>query len=381
MAPGKPVGGRGGKKAAPKPSIAKGGQGGRAGKAGSSRKGAPVGSGGQGKDRLKGRGPTPPAEERTGHPASRRAAAAARRSGATGGPAPAARAGRGGGGTARRTPVGVPGRRSASSDAPARARAHPRPRRPGEDPDEVVAGRNPVVEALRAGVPGRALLVGRGLDRDARVAEALELAADIGVPVREAVRAELDRLADGTLHQGLVLQVEAYDYAHPDDVLHRAIESVEPALLVALDGVTDPRNLGAVLRSASAFGAHGVVVPERRAAGVTALAWRTSAGAAAHVPVARAVNLARTLRSFADAGLTVVGLAADGDVTLDDLEAAVDPMCLVVGSEGRGLGRLVGEQCDLRVSIPMAGPTESLNASVAAAIALAEVARRRRSRA
>ncbi|HVE97864.1 MAG TPA: 23S rRNA (guanosine(2251)-2'-O)-methyltransferase RlmB, partial [Mycobacteriales bacterium] len=300
---------------------------------------------------------------------------------------PPARSGRSGG--TRRTPVGIPSRRGAGSDRSDRTdrsarsdgstrRAHTRPRRPGEDADEVVVGRNPVVEALRAAVPGRALLVARGIDHDSRVTEALELAESAGVPTREAVKAELDRLADGSLHQGLVLQVAPYDYAHPEDVLHRALDAPAPALLVALDGVTDPRNLGAVLRSAAAFGAHGLLVPERRAAGVSATAWRTSAGAAAHIPVARAVNLARALRTYADAGLAVVGLAADGDVPLDDLEAAVGPLCLVVGSEGKGLGRLVGEQCDVRVSIPMAGPTESLNASVAAAVALAEIARRRR---
>jgi len=275
--------------------------------------------------------------------------------------------------------VGLPSRRASSgTEERTPRRPHTRSKRPGEELEEVVVGRNPVVEALRAGVPGRALLVGRGVDRDPRVTEALELAADLGIPTREAVKAELDRLADGSIHQGLALQVPPYDYAHPDDLLRRAFERPEPALLVALDGITDPRNLGAILRSAAAFGAHGVLLPERRAAGVTAAAWRTSAGAAAHLPVARAVNLARALASYADAGLTLVGLAADGDVTMDDLEVALDPLCLVVGAEGAGLGRLVGERCDLIASIPMAGPTESLNAGVAASVALAEVARRRR---
>jgi 23S rRNA (guanosine2251-2'-O)-methyltransferase len=385
MAPGKGIARGAGrvsaKKAAkPKPSIAGGGHGGRAGKAGSSRKGAPAGSGGQGKDRLKGKGPTPPAEERKGHPAARKAAAAARRASSPGAPRGASGGTRGSaaGGGPRRTAVGIPSRRSSTAEGREPRRPHTRSKRPGEELEEVVVGRNPVVEALRAGVPGRGLLVGRGLDHDARVTEALELAGEAGIPTREAVKAELDRLADGALHQGLALQVSAYDYAHPEDLLHRAMEHAEPVLLVALDGVTDPRNLGAILRSASAFGAHGLLVPERRAAGVTATAWRTSAGAAAHVPVARAVNLARALRSYADAGVTVVGLAADGDLTLDDLEVAVGPVCLVVGSEGKGLGRLVGDTCDLLVSIPMAGRTESLNASVAAAVALAEVARRRR---
>jgi 23S rRNA (guanosine2251-2'-O)-methyltransferase len=185
-------------------------------------------------------------------------------------------------------------------------------------------------------------------------------------------------MTGGVPHQGVGLQVPPYSYAHPDDVLARALEAPEPPLVVALDGVTDPRNLGAVVRSAAAFGAHGVLVPERRAAGVTAAAWRTSAGAAARLPIARVTNLVRAMRAYRQAGLFVAGLDADGEVSLDDLEVAVDPLLLVVGSEGRGLSRLTRDTCDLTVAIPMTAATESLNASVAAAVALAEVARRRR---
>ncbi len=355
---------------APGKRVSGGGQGGRAGKAGSHRKGSTVGSGGHGKDRLKGKGPTPPAEMRKGHPAARKAAAAAKRAdkpkGERGqvdapGPWPSSRP--------RRTPVGVSVPRGGGRP-PARRRDH--------DADEVVAGRNPVVEALRAKVPARSLLVAYGLDHDDRVTESLRVATALHVPVREASKGELDRLTDGALHQGLALVVAPYEYAHPDDLLHRALATPEPPLLVALDGVTDPRNLGAVVRSAAAFGAHGVVVPERRAAGLTAAAWKASAGTAARLPVARATNLVRTLKSYADAGVSVVGLAADGELSLDDLELATEPLCVVVGSEGKGLGRLVGETCDVLVRIPMAAETESLNASVAAAVTLAEVARRRR---
>jgi 23S rRNA (guanosine2251-2'-O)-methyltransferase len=149
-------------------------------------------------------------------------------------------------------------------------------------------------------------------------------------------------------------------------------------LLVALDGVTDPRNLGSVVRSAAAFGASGVLIPERRAAGVTSGAWKSSAGALARLPVARATNLVRALQAYRKAGLFVVGLAADGEIDSDDLQMAADPLVLVIGSEGKGLSRLVSEQCDLRMRIPMAGPVESLNAGVAAGVALAEVARLRR---
>ena len=142
--------------------------------------------------------------------------------------------------------------------------------------------------------------------------------------------------------------------------------------MVALDGVTDPRNLGAVVRSAAAFGAHGVVVPTRRSAGMTAGAWKSSAGAAARLPVARATNLPRALRAYADAGLTIAGLSADGDLPLAEFVArdGQGPLVLVVGSEGRGLSRLVGEHCDVRVGIPLSAGTESLNAGVAAGIAL-----------
>jgi 23S rRNA (guanosine2251-2'-O)-methyltransferase len=236
-----------------------------------------------------------------------------------------------------------------------------------------------VVEALRAAIPTTALYVAQGLEPDDRIAESVRRAADRGVPVLEVGRSELDRMTGGVLHQGIGLQVPPYSYAHLGDVLERAVAGPDPALLVALDGVTDPRNLGAVVRSAAAFGAYGVVVPERRATPMTATAWRTSAGAAARLPIARVTNLVRSLKEAQQAGLVVVGLDADGELSLDDLEAAVDPLLLVVGSEGRGLSRLVGETCDLRVSIPMTGATESLNAGVAAAVALAEVARRRRS--
>jgi 23S rRNA (guanosine2251-2'-O)-methyltransferase len=171
--------------------------------------------------------------------------------------------------------------------------------------------------------------------------------------------------------------VPPYSYAHPDDVLAAATDSGSEPLLVALDNISDPRNLGAVVRSVAAFGGHGVLIPQRRSAGVTAVAWRTSAGAAARVPVARATNLTRTLKDWANAGLTVVGLDAGGDTSIDQLDAG-GPIVVVVGSEVKGLSRLVRETCDAVVSIPMAGKFESLNASVAAGVVLADIARQRR---
>jgi 23S rRNA (guanosine2251-2'-O)-methyltransferase len=306
------------------------------------KKGMVVGSGGQRRRALRGKGPTPPAEMRPGHPAAKKAAARAK---------------------ANAKPAGRPDNR----------------RRPGDgETTETVLGRNPVVECLRARVPATALHVAIGTSADERVAEAVQLAADAGVSILEVPRSDLDRIAGGALHQGLALQVPPYEYAHPDELLEAAADSGEPGLIVALDGVTDPRNLGAVVRSVGAFGGHGVVIPQRRAAGMTAVAWRTSAGTAARVPVARATNLTRTLREYATAGYMVAGLDAEGSVSLDEFELAADPLVLVVGSEGKGLSRLVKQTCDVTVSIPMAGPVESLNASVAAGVVLAEVARRRR---
>lgn len=300
-----------------------------------------VGSGGQRRRGLRGKGPTPPAEMRPGHPKQRAAAAAERKA------------------------TQAPGaKRRAASDS---------------DGPETVFGRNPVVECLRAGVPATALLVAQATSADERVAEAVRLAADAGISILEVPKIDLDRMASGALHQGIGLTVPPYVYAHPDDLLEAARESGLPPLIVALDGVTDPRNLGAVVRSAAAFGAHGVLLPARRSASMTAVAWRTSAGTAARIPVARATNLTRTLREYATAGLMLAGLDADADVSVDDFDLAGEPLVLVVGSEGKGLSRLVRETCDVTVSIPMSGPVESLNASVAAGVLLAEVARRRRS--
>ncbi|SEG88488.1 23S rRNA (guanosine2251-2'-O)-methyltransferase [Actinacidiphila yanglinensis] len=305
----------------------------------SNKKGATVGSGGQRRKGLEGKGPTPPAEARKGHKKNRVAGAQARRAVS---------------GQSRR-----PSGRGAKSTA------------------EMVVGRNPVVEALRADIPATAVYIQQYIENDDRVREAVKLATDRGVPLLEAPRPELDRITAGLNHQGLVLQIPPYEYAHPDDLAAAAAERGEDPLIVALDGVTDPRNLGAVVRSVAAFGGHGVVVPERRAAGMTAGAWKTSAGTAARVPVARATNLTRTLEAYQKAGLTVVGLAADGEMELHELELLGGPVVVVAGSEGKGLSRLVGETCDVRVRIPMPGGAESLNAGVAAGVVLYEASRRR----
>lgn len=298
-----------------------------------SKKGMVVGSGGQRRKALKGKGPTPKASERTGHPAARRSKAADK--------------------AAEAKP-------NASRSRAARSR-------------EVLIGRNPVLEALRAGVPATSLTVMQFIDSDERVLESIALATEAGLPIQEVTRTELDRGCDGGVHQGVLLAVPPYEYADPMDIINGAGSS---ALLVALDGVTDPRNLGAIVRSAGAFAAQGVIIPERRAAGVTATAWKASAGALARVPVAQATNLTRALVAAQEAGYLVVGLAADAQASLHELDPRMveGPIVLVVGAEGKGLGRLVGETCDLLVSIPMVESTESLNASVAAGIALYAVA-------
>jgi 23S rRNA (guanosine2251-2'-O)-methyltransferase len=298
-----------------------------------------AGSGGRVRQGLEGRGPTPKAVDRTKHPAHKRAKAKER--------------------AEKRTA----GRRPDRKDTDATV--------------EWVYGRNPVVEALRAGVPVSALYVAEGTERDARLREALLIAVEHGISLLEVPRPELDRLTSGGAHQGLAVQIPPYEYAHPDDLLRIAADKDQVPLIVALDGVTDPRNLGAITRSAAAFGAQGVLVPERRTASMTASAWKTSAGAAARIPVARCTNLNRALKSYKDAGLFIVGLDMGGEVELPDLQAATDPIVLVVGSEGKGLARLVRENCDIIVSIPMTSATESLNAGIATGVALYEISRRR----
>lgn len=239
-----------------------------------------------------------------------------------------------------------------------------------DDPDgDVVAGRNPVGEALRAGVPARALHVADAGDE--RVADALRAAEALNVPVRRSSRDELDRLAPGVPHQGVVLTTRPYEYADPGELADG------DGVVVALDGVTDPQNLGAIVRSVAAFGGRGVVVPQRRAAGVTPAVWKASAGTLAGVPVARTVNLTRQLLAYRERGMFVVGLAGEARTDVGDSRLLDGPLVLVVGAEGKGLSRLVRETCDELVRIPIAAGAESLNASVAAGIALYQVARAR----
>lgn len=313
-----------------------------------SKKGPTTGTGGHGRKALEGKGPTPKAEDRPYHKAYRAKQLAERSS----------------------------ARRAGGKAAPAR-------RAGGKTAEEMVTGRNSVVEALRGGVPAKALYVAVRVEMDDRVKESLKIAAERGIPVLEAQKPELDRMTEDAVHQGLVLQVPPYDYPDALDLAEETMAKFTKGyirnapLFVALDGITDPRNLGAIIRSVSAFSGHGVIVPERRAVGMTASAWKTSAGAAVRVPVARAANLNNTLKAFKSMGIFVLGLDGGGDVSLPGLELATEPICLVVGSEGKGLSRLVREHCDQIVSIPIDSDMESLNASMAVGISLYEVSRQR----
>lgn len=205
------------------------------------------------------------------------------------------------------------------------------------------------------------------------------------IPMLEIPRSELDRLTDGSVHQGVAMQIPPYKYPDATDLVLDTMEHWHsgklstPPLFVALDGITDPRNLGAIIRSVSAFSGDGVIIPERRSAAVTAGAWKTSAGAAARIPVAMATNLTRVIQQAKEQGIFVIGLDGGGDIELPALELANEPLCVVVGSEGKGLSRLVTENCDQIVSIPIDSAMESLNAAMAVGITLYDVSRRRAS--
>lgn len=295
------------------------------------------GTGGHGRKALEGKGPTPKASERHWYKDKQRSAS--------------------------RTSTGSKPVRRTSQDST------------GEP--HVVCGKNPVVEALRAKIPVSQITLQARMDRDARVNEILQLAQKRSIPVMEATKPELDRLAGmDVVHQGVVLSVPPYRYHDPLDLAEKALDRGS-ALLVAADGVTDPRNLGAIIRSAAAFRGHGVIVPKRRSVGVTPAVWKTSAGQLSHAPVALATNLTNTLKALKERGYFVVGLAGDTSQSLTDSALGDVPVVLVVGAEGAGLSRLVRETCDMVVSIPLDPRTESLNAAVACGIALYEISRQR----
>ena len=241
--------------------------------------------------------------------------------------------------------------------------------------DGVIEGRNAVVEALRAGTNIDKIYIARG-EVDAALGHIASTARDKGIVVVEADRRKLDYMSRTHAHQGVIAMAAVREYADVDDILNAAKEKGEPPLIVVCDELSDPHNLGAVIRTAECAGAHGIIIPKRRSAGLTAIVAKTSAGAVAHVPVARVPNITALLKELKDEGLWIFGSAADGTTPLykADLKG---PAAIVIGSEGDGMGRLVSEQCDFTVSIPMRGKLNSLNASAAAAILLYEAVRQR----
>ena len=267
------------------------------------------------------------------------------------------------------------------------ARTSVEPREPARRPEVVddgaqVFGVQPVLEALRAGArPIERLTLAEGA-HEGRLREILEIARYADIPVRRVPRAELQRLAAGANHQGVIATIAAAHYTHADDLLDRLAARVgtpDPPLAVVLDGVEDPRNLGAVIRTVECAGAHGVFVPERRASGLTETVAKAAAGALEYVPVARAANVVRLLEELKGRGVWTVGTAAGADLSYTDWDWT-QPCALLLGGEGEGLRRLVRERCDVLVSIPLRGQIESLNVSVAAGIVLYEAFRQRTAR-
>ena len=303
-----------------------------------SRKGPSKGTGGNNKKRLSGKGPTPKAEDRPYHAAAKRKAS---------------------------KPSAARGKDRANVRIKERGNERGKERSNFSFHGEMVAGRNAVLEALRADVPSTELIVARSIDIDDRIEESLKLALKKSLPIREVHRADVEKISMNS--QGIALAIKPYQYSSLTEILQRASH---PGLIVALDGVTDPRNLGAIIRSAAAFGVAGVIIPERRSAAMTAAAWKTSAGAAARMPVAQVTNLNRAIEEVQERGYFVVGLDGEATELISDMKVATEPLMIIVGSEGKGLSRLTSEKCDLVVKIPMRSTTESLNASVATSIAL-----------
>ncbi|HWI66389.1 MAG TPA: 23S rRNA (guanosine(2251)-2'-O)-methyltransferase RlmB [Symbiobacteriaceae bacterium] len=238
-----------------------------------------------------------------------------------------------------------------------------------------IEGRIPVLEALKAGREINKLLVAKGA-REGSILQVIGVAREQGVIIQEVDRARLDTLAPGRNHQGVIAMVAAHTYAEVDDIFAAAQAKGEDPLILVLDGIEDPQNLGSLLRTADAVGAHGIIIPERRAAGLTETVAKVSAGAVEYVPVARVVNISRTIEELKERGVWVVGTHQDAK-ELYHQARLTGPLAVVIGGEGKGIGRLVSEKCDFMVRLPMLGHVTSLNAAVAGAILVYEIRRQR----
>ncbi len=246
-----------------------------------------------------------------------------------------------------------------------------------ELPEDMLAGRNAVMEALKGSSRINRLMVADG-SSEGSIRELIAVAKEKGVPVQFLERSKLDSMAKGIRHQGVLAQVSPVEYVELEDILSKAREKQEDPFIILLDELEDPHNLGAILRSADAAGAHGVLIPKRRSCPLSATVAKTSAGAVEHVPVARIGNIVQTIKALKEEGLWVAGADMDGKNYYEaDLTG---PLLLVVGSEGQGIGRLVKEQCDFIVRIPMLGAINSLNASVAGSVLMFEVTKQRLSK-
>lgn len=241
------------------------------------------------------------------------------------------------------------------------------------DRSNMIIGRNPVTEALRAGRDIEKILIAPG--QEGSIKKIIGMARDKGIVIVNSEKSALDRIAGATNHQGVIAYASAYAYKEVDDMLALAKERGEDPFIIILDGLEDPHNLGAIMRSAEGAGAHGVIIPKRRSVGLTEVAAKASAGAVEYVPVARVTNIARTIEELKEIGLWIA--ACDMGDTLYYEADLTGGIALVIGSEGFGISRLVSEKCDFTVSMPMMGKINSLNASNAAAILMYEVRRQR----
>ena len=246
---------------------------------------------------------------------------------------------------------------------------------PQAEADGIIQGRNAVIEALRTETAIDKIYLAKG-ETDKTLGHIASRAREAGIVVVEADRRKLDNMSRTHAHQGVIALAAVREYVSVQSLLDIAAQKGEPPLIVVCDEISDPHNLGAILRTAECAGAHGVIIPKRRSAGLTAIVAKTSAGAVSYMPVARVANISATLKDLKKEGVWVFGTAAEGTTTLYDADLK-GPAAIVIGSEGDGMTRLVRENCDFLVSIPMKGRISSLNASAAAAILLYEAVRQR----